>query len=123
LPAGQTLAESTDTFVPNERIRRLTRLASGDELPEGDPLATVDDRLADREYGAAVGGYSDAVAARSDDLAAWTGLALAAARQDRPGAWIWLSHPELVRNVYRRLSPSPDPLALAAWLADGLPSR
>lgn len=128
LPSAYRLAPSTETFLPNERISQLGRLARREERAangaEPGMASDADDRLARREYRAAACGYRDAVHRSADDMAAWTGLALAGARLGGPGAHVWRQRPELVRALYRALdvpaSQPPDPLSLAGWLAGGL---
>ncbi|MFG3336057.1 aKG-HExxH-type peptide beta-hydroxylase [Streptomyces tendae] len=74
---------------------------------------------------------ADAVLAAPDRAQGWAELAAAAAEEDRPGADVLRARTELVRDLCVRLiarQPAtppgtvppgpPDPLALAAWLAD-----
>lgn len=121
--AGEaTLATDSDTFVPSTRIRHFGRLAGKEDTAADTP---ADDRLAERDHVAAAHDFSAAVrAGDGDELAAWTGLALAGAHLDGPGSRVWRQQPELVRALHRELAGSSDrpadPLRLADWLAGGL---
>lgn len=114
---------SAETFVPNERIRRLSRLAQpagGEPLP----MPAEDAFLVDREYAAARRGYAEAVRTGAGDLAAWTGLALAGSHSPGPAAELWRRRPELVRALFGELRGElrgdTGPVELAEWLAGGL---
>jgi HEXXH motif-containing protein len=125
LPGDSRYATTVETFVPNERVRRIGRLARQENTPAvaGSTTDEADDRLLARDFPAAADAYRQAVRTEPDDIAAWTGLALAGTRSDGPGARVWRVRPELVRALYRALdSPGgqpPDPLVLAGWLAGG----
>jgi HEXXH motif-containing protein len=67
-----------------------------------------------------------AVAARPDRIERWAGLAASAAEERLSGADVLRHRTEVVRSLYLELTagaspqePLPDPLGLAAWLADG----
>ncbi|MFI5924665.1 aKG-HExxH-type peptide beta-hydroxylase [Micromonospora sp. NPDC051543] len=67
----------------------------------------------------ALAGYRRRLAADSGEVDAWVGLALAAHRTGQPAAARVLTHrPEVVRALSQTLVDA-DPLALAAWLAQG----
>jgi HEXXH motif-containing protein len=122
VPDAASLATDSDTFVPSTRIRHFGRLAAKEETsadtPADDHLVERDHEVAARDFGAVVR------AGDGDQLAAWTGLALAGAHLDGPAGRVWRRRPEVVRAVHRRLSADgrepADPLALADWLAGGL---
>jgi HEXXH motif-containing protein len=117
LPMDSEPRSAVETFVPNDRIRRWNQLAR-QPIPESDDADLL---LARRATEAAARRYSDAVRRYPDSTAAWTGLALAAARISGPDRWLWRTRPELVRAVHRALRDDggepPDPLVLARWLA------
>lgn len=119
LPDAFRLAQTAETVVPTERAHAWAQLAHGKADASG-----ADRVLADGDYPAATRRYIEALRADPDDLAAWSGLALAGARLGGPGARLWDRRPELVRAVYLALNvtadPPPDPLALAGWLAPGV---
>jgi uncharacterized protein len=62
------------------------------------------------------------VAIDRDDPEAWAGLALALARCGSPtAARVVAERPELMRAMLAELRPDTDPVAVAGWLAGGLP--
>jgi HEXXH motif-containing protein len=110
--------------------RRLVAIESGRALWPGPAVAGPDWDLLAGRFENATAGYSRRIAADGADVAAWVGLARAAAGAARTGAGRWLAaarsleaRPELVRAVHEsvrragdRQTP-PDPVDLAAWLA------
>lgn len=125
LPGGSTLATGSETFVPSTRIRHFGRVAGNESTTADGPVPPADAHLAAREHLAAASGYRAAIqSGDGDQLAAWTGLALAGAQIGGPASQVWIRFPELVRAVHRELADSPgepaDPLELAGWLAEAL---
>ncbi|MCW6004628.1 hypothetical protein K1W54_08530 [Micromonospora sp. CPCC 205371] len=116
LPMAAELAGTAETYVPNDRIRLWSRLANK-PMPNGDDADLL---LARQASEVAAQRYLDALRRDPESPAAWTGLALAAARMNGPDEQLWRDRPELVRAVYRALcdlgGEPPDPLALARWL-------
>ncbi|MEH1101604.1 hypothetical protein V6V16_20810, partial [Micromonospora sp. CPCC 205561] len=88
----------------------------------GDAAPRPDD--ADRAYAAgdargALAGYRRRLAEDPGDTDALVGVALAAGRLGRTAAArVLTTRPDLIRAVCHRL-PGADPVAVAAWLADG----
>lgn len=119
LPVGAELERSVETFVHNDRHQLWSRLA-GQPVPDSnDP----DILLARQAPGSAAKLYLDAVREEPASMAAWSGLAMAAARGNGADRLLWTYRPELIRAVYEALrnqnGEPPDPLALAEWLAKG----
>lgn len=129
------LTPTSESFVESRRMEWLTTLArqpalrarqlpgttaDGPSIPPA--VREADQRLADADFVGAVDRYLAALLGNENDESAWTGLALACRRLDRPGAELWHHRPELVRAVYRELAAAgepPDLFPLVGWLARG----
>jgi HEXXH motif-containing protein len=127
--AGPTaMSDSGGPIASDDRLALLRRRLAGAQnevsvtlADDRDGLRSGDAAIVAGQPGRAVDAYRRALASDPDDLAAWSGLALATAGEsDGSAAWALSRRPELVYALHRairlRRGMAPDPVHLAEWV-------